>query len=69
MEFPPYDGREARLKVLADLNALLPASEALQPDRADRKPGIPLAALRDPAQLAALKSTLGRLITTLRAAP
>lgn len=69
MEFPPYDEREQRLKVLASLNGLLPASEALQPDRADRRPNVPLSAVREPEQFAALKATLGALITTLRAAP
>jgi hypothetical protein len=69
MEFPPYDDRTARLTVLASLNALLPAGERLHDDRADRKPSVPLAALRDPAQFAAMRAVLGSLITTLRAAP
>ena len=69
MEFPPYNEREARLKVLAAMNALLPAADQLAEDRADRRPGVPLAALREPEPFAAMQALLQNLITTLRAAP
>ena len=68
-EFPPYDDREQRLKILGALNALLPKGDRLHDDRADRKPSVPLAALRDSANYAALQQLLRGLMTTLRAAP
>ncbi len=69
MEFPPYDNRDERLAVLHALNDLLPKSDRLHDDRADRKPSVPLAVLSDPANYAALQRVLKTLITTLRAAP
>jgi hypothetical protein len=69
MEFPPYNERDERLKVLHALNELLPEGERLHDDRADRKPTVPLSAISDPARYAALLQTLTTLITTLRAAP
>lgn len=69
MEFPPYNQRPERLKVLHALNALLPPGERLHDDRADRKPGVPLAALRMPEQFSALQAVLTTLMRTLRAAP
>jgi hypothetical protein len=69
MEFPPYDQRDERLKVVAALNTLLPQADQLHEDRADRRPTVPLAVLREAAAFSALRTTLGGLITTLRAAP
>lgn len=69
MEFPPYDSREQRLNILRALNTLLPASDRLHDDRADRRPNVPLSALSTPANYAALQQLLKTLMTTLRAAP
>jgi hypothetical protein len=66
-EFPPYDDRAARLRVLHACNALLPAELHFSDDRADRRPNIPLLPpLADEANLAALQSLVGEIMANLR---
>ena len=64
---PPYHQRAQREQVLARLNALLPESERFAPDRADKRPGLPLAgALDDDARRAAFLALLAEMAAALR---
>ena len=42
----PFDDRAVRLNMLARINALLPASGQLDDARADKRPSVPLSALK-----------------------
>lgn len=67
MNFPPYDDRAKRLKVLESLNQFM-----IQPfadDRADRRPNIPLTALAEAPALQALIDLIAGIVATLRASP
>lgn len=64
MPFPPYDDRERRLDVVRRLNEFAP--EPLDDSRADRRPNIPLSALRVDGALDAFKLLLGDLFAALR---
>lgn len=66
-EFPPYDNADVRLAALAQMNALLPADEQLDPSRADRRPTLPLVpTLSDPAAYEQMEQLLTTLFNQLR---
>lgn len=66
---PPFDQREQRLMVLAQLNALLPEGERFAADRADKRPGLALAgALADTGRRAAFLALLAEMAAALRRA-
>lgn len=67
-EFPPYDQRETRLKVVRTLNTLFDPGQGLADDRADRRPTIPLLpALATPERRAVVTGVLGEIVDHLRA--
>lgn len=66
-EFPPYDRHEARLAVIGALNDLLPPSQQIAPERADRRPTLPLLpALQTAAARAVLDRILNGIVDNLR---
>jgi hypothetical protein len=65
-EFPPFDDAAVRLDVLHRMNALLPASARLEDARADKRPAVPLAVLKEAAPLADMKALLGHVAALLR---
>lgn len=66
---PPYDQRSQREQALARLNALLPEGERFAPDRADKRPGLPLAGVLDAAdRRAAFLALLAEMAAALRQA-
>jgi hypothetical protein len=66
---PPYDQRAQREAALARLNALLPEGERFATDRADKRPGLPLAGtLEDAARREAFLALMGDMAAALRAA-
>lgn len=69
MKFAPYDQVAKRQELLASLEALLPPGESFTPDRAEKRPTLPLAAsLSSADQLEAFKSLMMLLREDLRKA-
>jgi len=67
VEFPPYDQRQERAAIVDALNALLPRTQQIAPERADRRPSVPLLpTLGDPAKRQALENLLGGIVDNLR---
>lgn len=66
MEFPPFDDRAVRLDMLTRINALLPASGRLDDARADKRPSVPLSALKADGALADMKAILGQVAGMLK---
>jgi hypothetical protein len=67
MQFPPYDQRDARLRLLEALNQFMDTPFA--DDRADRRPNVPLSALEEESALQAFIDLIAGIVDTLRASP
>ncbi len=64
MQFPPYDQRDARLRLLAALNQFV--TPPFADDRADRRPNVPLAALDEESAQQAFLDLIAGIVDTLR---
>jgi hypothetical protein len=67
MSFPPYDHRDARLRLLDALNQFV--VQPFDDDRAERRPNVPLIALEEASALQAFTDLIGGIVETLRATP
>jgi hypothetical protein len=65
-DYAPYDSERRRQSALDDLNALLPDSEQIPPDRASKRPTIALHTLADDATRARFKAALEGIIGDLK---
>ena len=65
MNFPPYDDRDQRLRLLRRLDPFVAAPFA--DDRADRRPNVPLTALSDAADRQRFIDLIAEIVTALRA--
>lgn len=66
-KYPPFTRKENRLKILKELETLLPDDEHFERDRADRRPTIPLEyLLGDAERLEKFKDILSNIVNDLQ---
>lgn len=64
MSFPPYDAPDERLRLLRQLDGYMP--QPFAPDRADRRPNVPLVAFSEAAALQSFIDLIAGIVDTLR---
>lgn len=67
MNFPPYDQRDARLRLLGALDQFV--VQPFADDRADRRPNIPLLSLEEASAQQAFIDLIAGIVETLRTTP
>lgn len=66
-KYPPFTRKENRLKILRELETLLPAEDRFEVDRADRRPTIPLEyLLGDAERLEKFKEIVSNIVEDLQ---